>query len=170
MRRRDVGTIRREEAMKESVTFGAFRLSAFSILFVALFNFACTPRAFEKANVGASNTTTTNAPVETKPVTVEDEIEKLRTADLKFIYVFRRKDSTAFDSDDRSFLRTNLPFNNRVVRADEDRVVIVGSNYVFPAENLTYLRTRFNVEELASADKPAEENPKTEKPTAEKPK
>jgi hypothetical protein len=44
-------------------------------------------------------------------------------------------------------LRGNLPFNNRVVLADEDKAVIVGSNYKFPPDSLDALRLRFNVED-----------------------
>ena len=75
----------------------------------------------------------------------------MRTADLQYIFVFRRKDAGVFDGDDKKYLKANLPFNNRVVLADEDRAVIVGTNYKFPPENTDALRMRFNVEEYSAA-------------------
>jgi len=60
----------------------------------------------------------------------------------------------AFDGEDKKFLRASLPFNNRVVLADEDKAVIVGSNYKFPPENLDALRLRFNVEDYSAAEQP----------------
>lgn len=71
----------------------------------------------------------------------------MRTADLQYVFVFRRKDGGVFDNEDKKILRTQLPFNNRVVLADEDKAVIVGSNYKFPPENLDGLRTRFMIED-----------------------
>lgn len=118
------------------------------VLLVALLSFACTPRAFEKPNANVA------APVrgEQKPVTIQDEVEKIKTAKLQFVFVFRRRDGGVFDSDDKKFLRANLPFNNRVVSADEDKAFIVGSNYKFPPENIEYLRTRFNLEDFSTQE------------------
>ena len=76
----------------------------------------------------------------------------MRTADLQFIFVFRRKDTAAFDGEDKKFLRANLPFNNRVVLADDDKAVIVGSNYKFPPENLEALQAHFNLEDFSAAE------------------
>ena len=123
-------------------------LTGSSILVCAvLLNFACTPRSFEKPNVAAPPTA-----AEDKQASFESELEKMRTADLQYIFVFRRKDGGAVDGDDKKFLRSSLPFNNRVVLADEDKAVVVGSNFKFPPENLDALRTRFNVEDYSTAD------------------
>lgn len=76
----------------------------------------------------------------------------MRTANLQFIFVFRRKDGGGFDGDDKKYLRANLPTNNRVILADDDKAVIVGSNYKFPPENLETLRVRFNLEDYSAAE------------------
>jgi hypothetical protein len=55
-------------------------------------------------------------------------------------------DGGAFDGEDKKYLRANLPFNNRVVLTDEDKAVVVGSNYKFTPENFETLAKRFNVE------------------------
>jgi len=124
-----------------------------ALLFIPLFclvlNFACTPRAFEKPNAAAA----TPATVEAKQTSFQNELEKMRTADLQYVFAFRRKDGAAIDGEDKRFLRATLPNNNRVVLADEEKAVVVDSNYKFPPENLDVLRTRFNVEDYSAANK-----------------
>lgn len=112
-----------------------------------LLSFACTPRSFEKPKVAA-----TPVAAEDKQAVFESELQKMRIADLQYIFVFRRKDGARFDGDDKKYLRANLPFNNRVVLADEDRAVIVGSNFKFPPENTGALQMRFNVEDYSAAE------------------
>ena len=120
-------------------------------LFCIIFNFACTPRAFEKPN--AATPTPPPVTVEDKQASFQNELEKMRTADLRYVFVFRRKDGGAIDGEDKRFLKIMLPVNNRVVLADEDKAVIVGSNYEFPPVNLDGLRIRFTVEYYSAADK-----------------
>jgi len=123
-------------------------VSRFSMLLCAvLLSFACTPRSFEKPKVAA-----TPIAAEDKQAVFESELEKMRTADLQFILVFRRKDGAVFDVDDKKYLRANLPFYNRLVVADEDKAVIIGSNFKFPPENTDALRMRFNVEDYSAAE------------------
>lgn len=78
----------------------------------------------------------------------------MKTANLKFVFVFRRKDAGKFDGEDKSFLRTNLSTTNRTILADEEKAVIVGTNYELPSSNLETLRTRFNVEDLSAVEQP----------------
>jgi hypothetical protein len=118
-----------------------------SIFLLTVLNFACTPRSFEKPNAAAPPST-----AEDRQTSFQNELEKMRTANLQYVFVFRRKDGGAFDGEDKKFLRGNLPFNNRVVLADEDKAVIVGSNYKFPTENLDALRLRFNIEDYSAAE------------------
>ena len=120
------------------------------VLFCLVLNFACTPRAFE--NLNAATPAPPPSTAEDKQASFQNELAKMRTADLQYVLVFRRKDAAAFDGDDKRFLKASLPFNNRVILADEDKAVIVGSNYKFPTESLDALRTRFNVEDYSAAD------------------
>jgi hypothetical protein len=111
--------------------------------------FACTPRSFEKPNAAATPPPST---AEDRQANFQNELEKMKTANLQYVFVFRRKDGGAFDGEDKRFLRGNLPFNNRVVLADEDKAVIVGSNYKFPPDSLGALLLRFNVEDYSAAE------------------
>ena len=139
---------RRRKAEIEFVSKISF--FACGVILSTLLNFACTPRSFEKPKVAAPPPTA----AENKQVAFESELEKMRTADLQYIFVFRRKDGTSIDGEDKRFLRASLPFNNRVVLADEDKAVIVGSNFKFPPENTDALRMRFNVEDHSTAEQP----------------
>ena len=126
---------------------GGNRILLGAFLFLSLLNFACTPRSFEKPNVAA-----TPVAVEDRQANFQNEVEKMRTANLQYIFVFRRRDGGVVDGEDKRFLRANLPFNNRVVLADEEKAVIVGSNYKFPPENLDSLRARFNIEDYSAPE------------------
>ena len=150
---------RRDGAKKKQIVFVSRQLTRrifdavnrffiFAVLFTSLLTFACTPRSFEKSNDAA-----VSSPMpEDKQANFQNELEKMRTANLQYIFAFRRKDGGIFDSEDKRYLRSNLPFNNRVVLADEDKAVIVGSNYKFPPENLNGLQMRFNVEDYSAAE------------------
>lgn len=123
-------------------------LTVFSVLICAVFwNFACTPRSFEKPNTAAPTAT-----VEDKQAEFNRDVQTMKTANLKYVFVFRRKDGGKFDGEDKGFLRTNLSTTNRTILADEEKAVIVGTNYEFPPSNLETLRTRFNVEDLSASE------------------
>ncbi len=111
------------------------------------FNAACGPN--ESILNSNKETPPVNAPanIETAVSTFEKDLETMRTADFDFVYVFRRKDGGKLDSQDRAFLRDNTSDSNRRKLSDEDRAIIVGSNYRIPAENLTALNERFAVED-----------------------
>jgi hypothetical protein len=111
------------------------------------FNFCCTPRSFEKPNTAATRRRLRPPKTGRRVFKTNWKNENRQFA---VCFCFRRKDGGAFDGEDKKFLRGNLPFNNRVVLADEDKAVIVGSNYKFPPESLDALRLRFNVEDYSA--------------------
>ena len=119
----------------------------FSAIFGLSAGFACNYNSFEKPNVNAAPPTAEN-----KQAAFENDLQTLKTADLKYILVFRRTDGGAFDGEDKKYLKTNLPTTNRVIMTDEGRAFIVGSNYKFPPENLEVLRLRFTVEDHSEAN------------------
>ncbi len=141
-------------ALSRSLQAGRLRssrlsLNRFSVLMCAvLLTFACTPRSFEKP--AASSVPLSTA--EDKRASFENDLQTMRTANLQYVFVVRRKDDGAFDGDDKKYLRATLPFNNRIILADEEKAFIVGSNYKFPPENLDALRMRFNVEDYSAAE------------------
>lgn len=109
-------------------------------------NAACNYNRFEEPNRNVA----VNA--ENQKPALETDLQTMRTADLKYIFVFRRKDAGAFNSEDKRFLRTNLPTTNRVVLSDDGKAFVVGTNYKFPPENLEVLQLRFNIEDFSAQD------------------
>ncbi len=111
----------------------------------SVFNFSCSYRSFE-TNKPASNQTSEN---EIQPF--ERDLQTMRTANFDFVYVFRRKDGGAFDSEDRKYLRANAPREtNRFISTNEGRAFIAGSSYKFMSENLETLGKRFNIEDYST--------------------
>ena len=110
-------------------------------------NSACNYNSFEKQSVNAPA-----ANVENEPAAFESDLQTMKTADLKYIFVFRRTDGGAFDGEDKKYLRINLPTTNRVISTDAGKAFIVGSNYKFPPENLEALRLRFKLEDYSAAE------------------
>ena len=80
--------------------------------------------------------------------TFESDMAAMRAAGFSFVHVLRRKDGGKLDTEDRSILRTNTADTNRRVVSDDDRAVIIGTNYKIPPENMKVLRDRFNVEDV----------------------
>ena len=80
----------------------------------------------------------------------QNDVRTMETANLKYVLTFRRFDGGAFDAEDKSYLRTNLPTTNRVILSDGGKAYIVGTNYKFPPENLEVLRLRFKIEDFSS--------------------
>ncbi len=118
-----------------------------------LMNFACggNPSLQKKSNATASP--------EVKLTEVERDIKSLRTANFQYIFVFRRKDSGAFDGEDRTFLKNNLPAEtNRFYLSDNDKAVIAGSSFKFEPEMLEKLSERFTIEDFSSVETGANSN------------
>lgn len=128
---------------KTEITNGFLR----TVFFVSIpFIIGCGPNeAILNSNKETPVSVNAPASVETAASTFEKDLETMRTADFDFIYVFRRTDAAKLDADDRAFLRVNTAEVNRRKLSDEDRAIIVGSNYRIPAENLKALSDRFAV-------------------------
>ena len=122
------------------------RFLIYTLFAVILFCSACNSRSVENINTAAPSVP------ENKQASFENDLQTMKTANLQYVFVCRRKDGGAFDGEDKKYLRANLPVTNRVILADEDKAVIVGSNYKFPPENLDALRTRFNVEDYSTPE------------------
>jgi hypothetical protein len=110
------------------------------------FNSACGPNE-SILNSNKETPVPSESKVETAVSTFEQDLQTMRTADFDFIYVFRRKDGGKFDAEDRTILRVNTSESNRRKITDDDRAIIVGSNYRIPGQNLSALIERFALED-----------------------
>ncbi len=87
---------------------------------------------------------------ENKQTQFEQDLQTMRTANFEYVFVVRRKDDAKLDSEDKTYLKANLPPNtNRVLTSDEGKVVIAGSHFIVPPENLEILQKRFKVEDYS---------------------
>jgi len=103
------------------------------------------------ANQSAEDSPTTQTSPEPTP---RDEFERnlqyIRQAHFKYVWLFSRKDGAALDKADAEFLRANTPGAVDRVRADEaGRRFLVGLNFEVEPANLEALRKRFNVEDYS---------------------
>lgn len=134
---------------KESFSFSKL-LVIFSIAVTVLLGFGCQPNQTVLKDVASPTPMET---VEMKKTTLEDDLKEMRTANLGFIFVFRRKDGGVFDKEDQKFLRDNTPpETNRWRRSDDGKAFIAGSGFTFLPEQLAALRSRFNVEDYSTPE------------------
>lgn len=130
--------------------------AASSILVLVAFVSACGPnqRILNSAVEPSANTANVpTANVQPTAGSLERDLNAMRTADFKFIYVFRRKDGAAFDSDDKKFMNAYTPSEiNRRRLSDEGKAIIAGSNYDFPPESRKVLTERFIVEDHSTLE------------------
>jgi hypothetical protein len=83
--------------------------------------------------------------------TIESEIDALRTADFRFIWILRRKDGGVIDAADRAVIKANTVDMNRRVSADDGKAFLIGTNALPPKKNLDALYAHFAVEDLSPA-------------------
>jgi hypothetical protein len=93
---------------------------------------------------GKDNSPQTNA-APSQP-TFAQELEEVRTADFRYIFVLRRKDAGEIDAEDRSVIKLNTTDANRRVSADNGRAFIIGTNNVIPPKNIAAIYAHFAVE------------------------
>ncbi len=74
------------------------------------------------------------------------DLESMRDADFKFIYVLRRKDGFVINAEDRGVIKLQTADANRRLSADDDKAFIIGSNVQIPPKNMIALYERFAVE------------------------
>ena len=77
------------------------------------------------------------------------DLESMRTADFRFIYVLRRKDGGKIDAEDRGVIKVNTTDANRRVGSDDDHAFIIGTNNPIPPAKFTALYARFAVEDYS---------------------
>jgi hypothetical protein len=86
--------------------------------------------------------------------TIEEDIAAMRSAGIGNIFVIRKSDDSVFNSEDKDFLRANMPLEiNRVLSSDAGKAFIVGSTYIIPTDNISAWKTRFKVQEMSEKKK-----------------
>lgn len=115
-----------------------------ALLILALVCFAC-------ANQTILNTSEPKRepipPSEQPKDSFERALRGVESGDFTYIFVLRRKDGGQFVGEDSRYVKANTPpGTNQFVLTDEDKTIIIGSNFPFSPENLQALSERFNVE------------------------
>jgi hypothetical protein len=98
---------------------------------------------------------------ERKTITFEQELEDMRKAQFYFIYVIRRHDNQPLTQADKKKAAALIPGEmNRKVVADEDRAIIIGSNFRLPEANREKITELFTLEDLSpiNQNKPQDKN------------
>ena len=117
---------------------------------------ACGPnkRILESANDNRPDETVeiVNSNSAPAPVGFEQDLESMRTADFKFILVFRRKDGQPMDAADKDWISKNVGAQaNRRMLSDAGKAVIIGSNFPFPPLAKEAV-DRFKLDNFSKAD------------------
>ena len=100
------------------------------------------------ADVGGTNSNAAPA----APAGFEQDLESMRTADFKFILVFRRKDDQVMDSADKDWISRNVGAQaNRRQLSDGGKAIIIGSNFPFPPLPKESA-SRFKMDNFSKAD------------------
>ena len=118
------------------------------IISVLIIVFTLVGLACQSGSVESSNAET---PTPEKKDDFGERLKSFQDEEFDYIYAIRRKDNGELDKDDKTFMKQNMSENvNRRVLTQDEKVLIVGSNYKFIPKNLENLRNRFNVEDYST--------------------
>jgi hypothetical protein len=114
---------------------------------------ACTPNQRIMESVAKDSPTPAVVEKTPAPIGFEADLDAMRTADFRFILVFRRRDGAPLDAEDKAFINANTPPDvNRRRLSDDGRAVIIGSNFPFLPGTIAALTDRFVMEDHSKAD------------------
>jgi len=127
----------------------------FSLGLVILFT-ACGPnqRILESANENQASSEPVAVNSNSAPAVAnfDQDLNAMRTADFKFIVVFRRKDGKPMDTSDKELIGKKAFQANRRRVSDEGKDVIIGSNFPFMTGEFDELNERFRMENYSKPD------------------
>ena len=118
---------------------------------------ACGPnqRILESANENRpsdAEVASVNSNAAPTPAGFEQDLESMRTADFKFILVFRRKDGQPMDAADKDWISRNVGAQaNRRRLSDGGKAIIIGSNFPFPPLPKEFA-DRFKMDNFSKSD------------------
>lgn len=87
------------------------------------------------------------------------DLETVRNADFRWVYVLRRKDGGVIDAEDRGVIKINTSDANRRVSSDGDKAFIIGTNIPIAPSNMLALYGRFAVEDRSPQPPPSSNAP-----------
>jgi hypothetical protein len=97
---------------------------------------------------GCDRSDSGNNAAQNKPSAFEKDLDSVRRNNFQKVYVIARPDGVAFNADDKAYLKTNMPIETTMrILTDEDRRVIVGTNFDFKPEHFDALNKRFKIED-----------------------
>jgi hypothetical protein len=83
----------------------------------------------------------------------EQDLSAMRTADFKFILVFRRKDGQVMEAADKELISRNTGFQaNRRRLSDDGKAVIIGGNFPFATALMNELTQKYKMENYSKPD------------------
>jgi hypothetical protein len=83
-----------------------------------------------------------------KPAPFERDLASVQRNNYQKVYVISRPDGAALNADDKAYLKINMPIETTMrILTDEDRRLIVGTNFDLKPEHLDALNRRFRVED-----------------------
>ncbi len=87
----------------------------------------------------------------TQPVVAsfENDVAAIKEVGFRWIYVYRRKDGGELTQEDKAFIRQHTDQANRKVLTDNDKAVLVGSNYFLGDKEVLALSERFDVTNMS---------------------
>ncbi len=98
--------------------------------------------------VGCQRSGSQNNAAQNKPTAFERDLAAVQRNHYQKLYVISRPDGGAFNADDKAYLRTNMPIETTMrILTDEDRRLIVGTNFDLKPEHLNALNQRFKLED-----------------------
>ena len=78
----------------------------------------------------------------------EKDLASVQRNNFQKVYVISRPDGGALDADDKAYLKTNMPIETTMrILTDEDRRLIVGTNFDLKPEHFDALNKRFRIED-----------------------
>ena len=123
--------------IKESAGGAISRCAGFALLLSLAF-----------ASGGCNRSGSQEGAARSKPPAFERDLASVQRNNFQKVYVISRPDGRALDADDKAYLKTNMPVETTMrILTDEDRRLIVGTNFDLKPEHFDALNKRFRLED-----------------------
>ena len=100
-------------------------------------------------SVGCNRSDSPDNAAQNKPSAFERDLASVQRNNYRKVYVISRPDGGAFNTDDKAYLKTNMPIETTMrILTNEDRRLIVGTNFDLKPEHLAAINGRFKLEDF----------------------